>query len=41
MMPLRLIEQVFPWLIETMNDKEAHNFLNNMKLAGPILVFLM
>ncbi|PON56330.1 43kDa postsynaptic protein [Parasponia andersonii] len=35
LMPLRLIEQVLPWLIGTMNDKEAQDFLNNMHLAAP------
>ncbi|XP_062091854.1 zinc finger protein BRUTUS-like isoform X2 [Humulus lupulus] len=35
MMPLRLIEQVLPWLIGAMTDEEAHIFLNNIQLAAP------
>ncbi|XVE64037.1 hypothetical protein DITRI_Ditri07aG0069300 [Diplodiscus trichospermus] len=35
LMPLRLIERVLPWLIGSLTDKEAQNFLKNMQLAAP------
>ncbi|XP_022725493.1 zinc finger protein BRUTUS-like isoform X3 [Durio zibethinus] len=34
-MPLRLIECVLPWLVGSLTDNEARNFLKNMKLAAP------
>ena len=36
MMPLRLIERVLPWLVGSLADDEAKNFLKNMHLAGYI-----
>ncbi|GMJ10846.1 BRUTUS, embryo defective 2454 [Hibiscus trionum] len=34
-MPLRLIERVLPWLVGSLTDNEARNFLKNMQLAAP------
>lgn len=34
-MPLRLIERVLPWLVGSLTDHEARNFLKNMQLAAP------
>ncbi|XVF12294.1 hypothetical protein REPUB_Repub08aG0103500 [Reevesia pubescens] len=34
-MPLRLIERVLPWLVGSLTDIEARNFLKNMQLAAP------
>ncbi|KAK6276514.1 PREDICTED: uncharacterized protein LOC18604147 [Theobroma cacao] len=34
-MPLRLIERVLPWLVGSLTDNEAQNFLKNMQLAAP------
>ncbi|GKV23570.1 hypothetical protein SLEP1_g33279 [Rubroshorea leprosula] len=36
-MPLRLIERVLPWLIGSLTDDEARNFLKNMQLAAPAI----
>ncbi|KAM7479689.1 hypothetical protein LguiA_027902 [Lonicera macranthoides] len=37
MMPLKLIERVLPWLVGSLNDDEAKNFLKNIHLAAPEL----
>ncbi|XP_059638509.1 zinc finger protein BRUTUS-like isoform X2 [Cornus florida] len=34
-MPLKLIERVLPWLVGSLTEDEARNFLNNMHLAAP------
>ncbi|MFQ6632720.1 hypothetical protein Gotur_012013 [Gossypium turneri] len=34
-MPLRVIERVLPWLVGSLTDHEARNFLKNMQLAAP------
>ncbi|KAJ0105207.1 hypothetical protein Patl1_19149 [Pistacia atlantica] len=34
-MPLKLIERVLPWLMGSFTDKEARNFLKNMRSAAP------
>ncbi|XWS50748.1 hypothetical protein CRYUN_Cryun12cG0113900 [Craigia yunnanensis] len=34
-MPLRLIERVLPWLVGSLTDNEARNFLKNVQLAAP------
>ncbi|KAK9036720.1 hypothetical protein V6N11_078712 [Hibiscus sabdariffa] len=34
-MPLRLIERFLPWLVGSLTDNEAWNFLKNMLLAAP------
>jgi zinc finger-like protein len=36
-MPLKLIERVLPWLVGSLNDDEARNFLKNIHLAAPAL----
>ncbi|XVF09570.1 hypothetical protein REPUB_Repub07fG0105700 [Reevesia pubescens] len=35
-MPLRLIERVLPWLVGSLTNNEARNFLKNMQLAAPV-----
>ncbi|EEF28680.1 zinc finger protein BRUTUS [Ricinus communis] len=34
-MPLKLIERVLPWLVGTLTEVEAKNFLKNMQSAAP------
>lgn len=34
MMPLKLIERVLPWLVGSLTEDEAREFLENMQLAG-------
>lgn len=34
LMPLKLIERVLPWLVGSLTEDEAKNFLKNMQLAG-------
>ena len=34
MMPLKLIERVLPWLVGSLKEDEARDFLKNMQLAG-------
>ncbi|XP_010274617.1 PREDICTED: uncharacterized protein LOC104609887 [Nelumbo nucifera] len=34
-MPLKLVEQVLPWLVGSLTDEEAKSFLLNMHLAAP------
>jgi zinc finger-like protein len=33
-MPLRLLEQVLPWLVAVLSEEEAKEMLRNMRLAG-------
>lgn len=33
-MPLKLIERVLPWLVGSLTEDEATDFLRNMHLAG-------
>lgn len=33
-MPLKLIEQVLPWLVGALSEDDARNFLKNLQLAG-------
>ena len=40
MMPLKLIERVLPWLVGSLKEDEARDFLKNMQLAG-LLIFLI
>ncbi|XP_035543004.1 zinc finger protein BRUTUS-like [Juglans regia] len=35
MMPLKLIERVLPWLVGSLTEDEAREFLENMQLAAP------
>nr|GLL21912.1 zinc finger protein BRUTUS-like [Ipomoea trifida] len=35
LMPLKLIERVLPWLVGSLTEDEAKNFLKNMQLAAP------
>ncbi|CAH9084819.1 unnamed protein product [Cuscuta epithymum] len=35
LMPLKLTERVLPWLVGSLTEDEAKNFLNNMQLAAP------
>ncbi|KAL0538735.1 hypothetical protein IC582_022892 [Cucumis melo] len=35
-MPLKWIERVLPWLVETLTEKEARSFLQNMQMAAPV-----
>ncbi|KAE8694214.1 Zinc finger protein-related isoform 2 [Hibiscus syriacus] len=34
-MPLRMIERVLPWLVGSLTDNEARNFLKNIQFAAP------
>ncbi|XP_022150600.1 zinc finger protein BRUTUS-like isoform X3 [Momordica charantia] len=34
-MPLKWIERVLPWLVETLSEEEARSFLQNMQMAAP------
>ncbi|XP_010906998.2 zinc finger protein BRUTUS isoform X1 [Elaeis guineensis] len=34
-MPLKLLERVFPWFVTKLSDDEARSFLQNMYLAAP------
>ncbi|MCO5569786.1 hypothetical protein L7F22_023501 [Adiantum nelumboides] len=34
-MPLKLLERVLPWLVSALNEKEAKNVLENVRLAAP------
>ncbi|KAG6601280.1 Zinc finger protein BRUTUS, partial [Cucurbita argyrosperma subsp. sororia] len=34
-MPLKWIERVLPWLVETLTEEEARSFLQNMQMAAP------
>ncbi|KAK9926326.1 hypothetical protein M0R45_023563 [Rubus argutus] len=36
MMPLKLIERVFPWLVRSLTEDEMKNILKNMQLAAPV-----
>ncbi|XP_061989050.1 zinc finger protein BRUTUS [Rosa rugosa] len=36
MMPLKLIERVFPWLVRLLTEDEMKNILKNMQLAAPV-----
>lgn len=38
-MPLKWIERVLPWLVETLTEKEARSFLQNMQMAGSVLTY--
>ncbi|KAF4400862.1 hypothetical protein G4B88_004405 [Cannabis sativa] len=35
MMPLKLIERVLPWLVESLTEEDIQNFLRNIQLAAP------
>ncbi|CAK9873098.1 unnamed protein product [Sphagnum jensenii] len=35
-MPLRLLEQVLPWLVAVLSEEEAKEMLRNMRLAAPV-----
>lgn len=37
MMPLKLIERVLPWLVGSLKEDEARDFLKNMQLAGLLI----
>lgn len=37
-MPLKLLERVLPWLVSKLSDKQASSFLQNMCLAGSLLL---
>lgn len=38
MMPLKLIECVLPWLVGSLNETEVRSFLQNMHMAGEVLI---
>ncbi|XP_031741004.1 zinc finger protein BRUTUS isoform X4 [Cucumis sativus] len=35
-MPLKWVERILPWLVETLTEKEARSFLQNMQMAAPV-----
>ncbi|KAJ7943135.1 putative Zinc finger protein [Quillaja saponaria] len=40
-MPLKLIESVLPWLVESLSQEEARSFLQNMHMAAPASDFAL
>ncbi|RRT45606.1 hypothetical protein B296_00048262, partial [Ensete ventricosum] len=37
-MPLKLLERVLPWFVANLSDEEANSFLQNMHLAGWVIL---
>lgn len=37
-MPLKLIECVLPWLVGSLSEEEARSFLQNIYMAGSVLI---
>lgn len=40
-MPLKLIERVLPWLVESLTEEDIQTFLRNIQLAGHIICFIL
>lgn len=39
-MPLKLLERVLPWLVGVLNEDEAKEMLQNLRLAGNFNIYM-